>query len=423
MNCKLPYDQVIQGLSPLTSQGSTSELHVSNDTQYVVKRVTKYVEYGLFAREVCLLDKLQQFGWSSKLFCVGADYFVTKHIGVPLTSSCINYPQNYTAQVDRIVHDMESVGIRHNDMLKDESSDIVIDSNKMVHLIDFGWGTLNNSLKLKCKLNGRIFESPATHPNSHILEKGLANTNERYHTNPCRSAPFQVFRQRNGQGSQKEIPSISVSPNRVIVTGYQHFRFTSTGLHFHGHPKYMYLQKHLTALTRPCVNVCRFLDIGSNTGLVSFIAERTGFSHIMALDHDAPAIDVLQKAVKAVDSKVQGRVFSFGDTLPKADVAFCGALIHWVFCLTADFKGDFSRIVQYLATNIEHYLIIEWVNNNDPAIQSFRHIQRCGHDQVQKYSKHAFINALQTVGQITHETAFGTRMLFTLRLNRSRSAA
>ena len=413
MDCSVDFATFTKGLQPLHG-GSTSSLYFSNE--YVAKRVTKYTEHGPFAREICLLERLRPFGWSPKLFCVGADYFVTKNFGQS-TASCKNYPSNYSEQIDRIVRDMESVGVRHNDMLKGDKTDIVIDSNGVAHLTDFGWGTLNNSLALRCRVHDRVFESPGTRPRNPVLDGGFANANERHHTDPCRHVrrtPFVSFRQRGGQGSQQEIPRINVDGSKVVVSGYQNFELTPTDLEFRGHAKYSYLQTQFTKLVAHCGTACRFLDIGSNTGLVSFIAERDGFAHVQALDHDGAAIDVVQKAAKAVHSKVDGRVFSFGDALPEADVVFCGALIHWVFCLTADFKGDFLRIVQYLAKAARRHLVIEWVDPLDPAIKTFHHIQRCGGDAAHKYSRDAFTNALRTIGHIIDEATFKTRTLFTL---------
>ena len=135
------------------------------------------------------------------------------------------------------------------------------------------------------------------------------------------------------------------------------------------------------------------------------------FAHVQALDHDAPAIDVA-----ASRSVVTARTFSFGDELPAVDVIFCGALIHWVFCLTADFHQDFDRIVSYLASRAKHYLIIEWVEPNDRAIKQFDHIKRCGPEAIKKYSRDSFVSSLLRFGCITVQKSFDTRTLFTVRM-------
>ena len=50
---------------------------------------------------------------------------------------------------------------------------------------------------------------------------------------------------------------------------------------------------------------------------------------------------------------IEARTFAFGEPLPAADVIFVGALIHWVFCLTTNFQGDFGRILSYLASRAQ----------------------------------------------------------------------
>ena len=408
MNCTVPLNQL--GFSKLAS-GGTSNVYISSDMRFFAKQVTNFKMHDPLSREVCLLDKLKAFHWSPKLVCVGKDYFVTnviKKVG------CADYPADYVSQVGSIVKDMQSLGIRHNDMLKDSKSDIIVDPRGVVHLTDFGWGTVDRSLMIDCVVDGRHFRSPSTRPRNRVIDRGFANIDETHHTIPCQTR-FVSFRQRDGLGSQKETPRLRWRDKSVVVSGYQHFEMNATSLVLRGKSKYTYLRTHLLALRRSCRDSCRFTDIGSNTGLVSFLAERAGFTQIKALDHDAPAIDVLRQAATAIHSRVDAEVFSFGNPLPEADVVFCGALIHWVFCLTADFKGDFKRILDYLFEYVRQYLVIEWVDLKDAAIQSFQHIQRCGRDIAQKYSLTNFLDAVQTVGHIVTQAKFGTRTLMTIR--------
>ena len=180
MNCTVPFHRL--GFSKIKSSG-TAEVYLSPDTQFVAKRVTRYNVHDPFSREVCLLDKLKGFEWSPKLVCVGTDYFVTHAIR---SVECSRYPSNYDSQVAGIVRDMRSLGIRHNDMRKDgRSTDLVVDPHGVVHLTDFGWGTVNRSLGIDCVVHGRRFHSPATRPRNAILDKGFANYDETQHTRPC----------------------------------------------------------------------------------------------------------------------------------------------------------------------------------------------------------------------------------------------
>ena len=122
-----------------------------------------------------------------EILCVGLDYFVTEYVGDTM-KSCEHYPKDYTQQLDRIVTDMQSVGIRHNDMLKQQkfgSSDIVISKNRTVYLTDFGWGTVDGSLATSCRIDGRLFEARNFRPRNPIIVAGFGNIDERQHTHPC----------------------------------------------------------------------------------------------------------------------------------------------------------------------------------------------------------------------------------------------
>ena len=138
--------------------------------------------------------------------------------------SCQYYPKNYTEQIQSIANDMKSVGVRHNDMRKQKDTDIVIDSNGIVHLVDFGWASIHNSLAMTCQVNARHFQARDTRPTNPVIDAGFANVEETRHTNPCPHRTFRKFMQRNGQGSQQEYPSIFVNKKKVFVSGYQHFQ-------------------------------------------------------------------------------------------------------------------------------------------------------------------------------------------------------
>eukprot|EP00964_Phaeocystis_antarctica_P143350 scaffold108890_cov69-Phaeocystis_antarctica.AAC.2 len=79
--------------------------------------------------------------------------------------------------------------------------------------------------------------------------------------------------------------------------------------------------------------------MGCTSGLTSLLARHNGFTEVHSLNHDPAYISLLRKVVsKRQMSGMHSRVFSFGEPLNvTADVVFVGALIHWVFCLTANF--------------------------------------------------------------------------------------
>ena len=180
-------------------------------------------------------------------------------------------------------------------------------------------------------------------------------------------------RSKRKVGTQSEIPTITAADDntRLIVEGYQTFDLLARKLDQpvvkHYVRKFAYIK---SLLTRFWVEEgCRsMIDIGCSAGLISLIGRGVGFEQIHSLDHDAEYIDVVRRIASwaKFDDSILPREFSFGATLPAtADVVFCGALIHWVFCRTANFQNSFDRIFDYLLAAVRpgKFLVIEWISD------------------------------------------------------------
>lgn len=231
---------------------------------------------------------------------------------------------------------------------------------------------------------------------------------------------FQKFLQRDSRGSQKEEPSLVISNGTITVGGYQRFSIDENEvITFQGN-KYSYIVELLKGLKR--VDDCTtFADVGANTGLVSFLASSNmvGFQHALLLDHDIPCISIASAISAAINANVTAKRFDFGDPIPTVDVLFCGAIIHWVFCLTADFQGNFDAIMQYLSRSTNKYLVIEWVDKEDGAIRRFDHIGKCGNsERVAYYNRENFLKSLHRIGNVQHSRSFGQRTIYTVKVNR-----
>ena len=163
-------------------------------------------------------------------------------------------------------------------------------------------------------------------------------------------------RSKRKVGTQSEVPTITAADDntRLIVRGYQAFDLHARNLDQpvvqHYVRKFAYIKQLLTRLW--IEEGCRsMIDIGCSAGLISLIGKGVGFERIHSLDHDAEYVDVVRRIASwaKFDESILPREFSFGAALPAtADVVFCGALIHWVFCRTADFQNSFDRIFDYL---------------------------------------------------------------------------
>ena len=165
---------------------------VTSSTNAIVHRIhnvgvlkmyhDKFKRYTLLARELCVLQKLAAFDWSQKVICANPRYMITTDVG---TTRCEDeLPPDYDQQIAVIVADMQSVGVRQNDMIKGgRNTDVVVNVHGRVSLTDFGWGTIDQRLGMACNISGHQFQSSGTHPpNVQALQHGFHNSNETRHT-------------------------------------------------------------------------------------------------------------------------------------------------------------------------------------------------------------------------------------------------
>ena len=221
-------------------------------------------------------------------------------------------------------------------------------------------------------------------------------------------------------GSQSETPALAFRHGTIAVRGYQSYNVESDG-------RLSYIRKPFKfktiqgLLERLHADGCDSLvDIGCNAGLVSLIASRVGYSSALGLDHDPEYISVFRRVIEATNSTgLNASVFSFGGPVPTAaDVVFCGAIIHWVLCLTADFSGQgFGGILRYLLRYASRYLLIEWVDPSDNAIKGFRHIARCGKGLEADFTVENFERAVATQATVERKIILDStsRVLYVLR--------
>ena len=220
-------------------------------------------------------------------------------------------------------------------------------------------------------------------------------------------------------GSQSEVPTIICENTNIIVNGYQQFiinKETKSIKYIAKVNKFSYLNTLMCELNGK-YNCRSIVDIGCNSGLVSLIALNNNFQHIISLDHDPEYIDILRNVKKECNiTKINESVFSFGDKIDKKfDVVFCGAIIHWIFSLTADFR-NFDSILKYLIQLTNNFLVIEWISENDSAITSFNHIKRSKNDGDEEYNTINFEKSVKKFAKIvsTQIVEDKTRIVYVL---------
>lgn len=208
---------------------------------------------------------------------------------------------------------------------------------------------------------------------------------------------MSVYKNKNrleSNGSQSEVPTVTFKNFSCTVGGYQAYILTKEKVLFRNHyaAKFEFIRKFLNDHDHECKSIT---DLGSSNGLVSFTANTLDYSTIYALDHDRECI-ALTRAISAYLNIecVQASEYSFGDDHCTTDIVVMGALIHWVYSCTSTY-GNFDAIIEYVRKLTNKYLIIEWVDPEDSAIKSFRHISYNAEVIKEPYTEENFQKSLQ----------------------------
>lgn len=211
-------------------------------------------------------------------------------------------------------------------------------------------------------------------------------------------------------GSQSETPKIESKEDKIIVDGYQQFIIDKKTkvITVRSKAKKFVLIANLMKDLNNTYNCKSIVDIGCSSGLTSLIALNSNFDHIVSLDHDSEYINTLKILINDCNiSEITPNIYSFGDKInEKFDVVFCGAIIHWIFSLTADFR-NFDSIISYLVNITNKYLVIEWVDPEDDAIKTLNHINRRRKSEDEEYNKSNFEKALKKKTKIIEKREWG----------------
>jgi len=195
-------------------------------------------------------------------------------------------------------------------------------------------------------------------------------------------------------GSQREIPSYKFVDGRCHVNGYQTFVISKDEVKLGSaySSKFKYIKEFLEKHIKDCESVT---DIGANNGLVCFVASMNGYKLVYALDHDIDCIHMITAIQRDLAIELIKPIeYSFGDEHLSTDIVIVGALIHWIYSCTA-INGDFDKIMTYLQKITKKYLLIEWVDNKDKAVNSFGHLRRNKEVIIEPYTEDNFVASLK----------------------------
>ena len=204
-----------------------------------------YTKYNPLQREACILELLQRFAWAPRLLCTGNNYILSSYSGQPVCRE--SAPSDFTKRVGKILSDMHSIGIRHNDLHKTSRTDFMIDLRTgRMSLLDYGWASINGSLSINCTSSPNHQRRTAVDFNASALQSrqlnlgfSLPETPERITLPSCHKTStshsvhpppgFVKFMQRGGIGSQSKTPVVKHQGSSLYVDGYQHFKISSNG--------------------------------------------------------------------------------------------------------------------------------------------------------------------------------------------------
>jgi tRNA A-37 threonylcarbamoyl transferase component Bud32/precorrin-6B methylase 2 len=136
------------------------------------------------------------------------------------------------------------------------------------------------------------------------------------------------------------------------------------------------------------------LDIGANGGFFSIWACQAGAKRVVALDLDKAYLSLIGQVqdhlgmpqIQRVNCRVQ-------DWQESADVVLAFAMVHWLYSCTAGY-GSLEAVINKLARLSRLVLLVEWVENEDAAIRSFKHTDWNPSLLKGPYNREAFEEAL-----------------------------
>jgi hypothetical protein len=136
-------------------QGSTSRVEISSDKTMVKKVIIRKVhkENDCYKREVHILQLLNSLNidWCPQLLAHDdkLETFVMSYCGERM--NMYNTPSNYRKQAAKILSDMASLNMKHNDIIADQ----VLILHSKVYLCDFGWASLDDDFACGLEISSK----------------------------------------------------------------------------------------------------------------------------------------------------------------------------------------------------------------------------------------------------------------------------
>ncbi len=146
---------------------STSKFSIDILEKRILKEANQYLEHDIIKREIHILNMLQKnnMNWAPKIINSTEDYIILEYYGVPITQ--YNIPTDYKAQMHKILNDLNSLKIKHNDIIFNNHSKIYV-KNKKLYIIDFEWASINNDFSCGINISNKKKPFGSTNDNNAI---------------------------------------------------------------------------------------------------------------------------------------------------------------------------------------------------------------------------------------------------------------
>ena len=412
---------------PMNTKAVTSSIWSSKCNKYVVKLIGRinddlFNKYNLYEREAFVLDRMEKLGIEGVPKLISKNdserAIVMTNCGVPLTTK--NAPDNTRAQLIKLITEISSHSIQHNDLGEGLSKGQILVKDNIVYICDWGWaslhgnfdwgmGFMNENITEFLRYNQGRYALPDKHAIENIIRTELhKDTAQIVYNNMLTGDASNSWKKymdggRNNVGSQSERSNVILEHQMCRFEGYQNFVITKDSVTpLSKQRKYMALAD---SLKRIGIHGKTVADIGANNGIVAYMARALGAATSYAYDHDKECIANITAANNHLNiTNLHAIDFDFGDMSKQinADIVIAMALIHWVYSCTSSF-GCLNKIVARLCSMTSKFLIIEWIAPDDAAIKLFHHTDFNPDITKQPYTTENFEKAISNNGCVIIE--------------------
>jgi hypothetical protein len=121
---------------------ATSNLFADVDKKYFIKQPYRFKECSVLEREVEAYKLLNymEIPWCPKLIYHNESLIILENVGEEINTE--NIPFDYLSQIEKILADMEKIGMKQNDICKARGNCEILVKDGKLYLTDYGWATL-----------------------------------------------------------------------------------------------------------------------------------------------------------------------------------------------------------------------------------------------------------------------------------------